>query len=134
MFKKDNSERVFNFKNFKENFNNKNNNESNSKSKRKKSANKVKQNNIRKIRRVDDDDRGVPIGVTEAEINLALENKEFGKNFQKRFSPIKDNLINFDNSKFAKYDTEQIRYGLIKDYSNIRPNKDDKLMQRMQIE
>ena len=132
IFKKDNSERIFNFKNFKDRLYN--NNELNPKSKKKESANKDKQNNIRKIRRVDDDDRGVPLGVTEAEINLAMKNKEFGRNFQKRFSPIKDNLINFDNSKFAKYDTEQIRYGLIKDYSNIRPNKDDKFLQRMQFE
>ena len=133
IFKKDNSERIFNFKNFKDRLYN-NNNELNPKSKKKESANKDKQNNIRKIRRVDVDDRGVPVGVTEAEINLAMKNKEFGRNFQKRFSPIKDNLINFDNSKFAKYDTEQIRYGLIKDYSNIRPNKDDKFLQRMQFE
>jgi len=83
---------------------------------------------------MDDDDRGVPLGVTEAEINLAMKNKKFGQNLQKRFSPTKDNLKNFDNSKFTKYDTDQIRYGLIKDYSNLRPNKDDKFLQRMQFE
>ena len=132
IFKKDNSVRAFNFKNIKERLYN--NNELNSKSKKKENANKKRQDKIRKIRRVDIDDMGVPLGVTEAEINLAMKNKEFGKNFQKRFSPIKDNLINFDNSKFAKYDTEQICYGLIKDYSNIRPNKNDKFLQRMQFE
>ena len=131
IFKKDNSERIFDFKNFNARLYN---NTSNPKSKRKENEKKNKQNNIRKIRKMDDDDRGVPLGVTEAEINLAMKNKEFGKNIQKRFSPIQDNLINFDNSKFAKYDTEQIRYGLIKDYSNIRPNKDDKFLQRMQFE
>ena len=132
IFKKDKSARAINFKNFKERLNN--NNELNPKSKKKESANKKRKDNIRKIKRVDIDDRGVPLGVTEAEINLAMKNKEFGKNFQKRFSPIQDNLINFDNSKFAKYDTEQIRYGLIKDYYNIHPNKDDKFLQRMQFE
>ena len=134
IFKKENSERAFNLNNSKERLYNNNNNNLNSKSKRKESANKNKLNNIRKIRRVNDEDRGVPLGVTEAEINLAMKNKDFSKNFQKRFSPIKDNLINFDNSKFAKYDTEQVRYGLIKDYVNIRPNKDDKFLQRMQFE
>ena len=131
IFKKDNSERILNFKNFNTRLYN---NTLNQKSKRKGSEKKDKQNFIRKIRRMDDNDRGVPLGVTEAEINLAMKNKEFGKNIQKRFSPIQDDLINFDNSKFAKYDTEQIRYGLIKDYSNIRPNKNDKFLQRMQFE
>ena len=132
IFKKDNSERNFNLINSNSRLYNSNQKQ---KSKRKESEKKNKQNNIRKIRRMEvDDDRGVPLGVTEAEINLAMKNKEFGKNIQKRFSPIQDNLINFDNSKFAKYDTEQIRYGLIKDYSNIRPNKDDKFLQRMQFE
>ena len=132
IFKKDNSERNFYFINPNSRLYNSNQKQN---SKRKESAKKNKQNNIRKFRRMEvDDDRGVPLGVTEAEINLAMKNKEFGKNIQKRFSPIQDNLINFDNSKFAKYDTEQIRYGLIKDYSNIRPNKDDKFLQRMQFE
>ena len=131
IFKKENSERILNFKNFNPRLYNSNQKQ---KSKRKLSEKKNKQNNIRKIRRMDDDDRGVPLGVTEAEINLAMKNKEFGKNIQKRFSPINDNLIKFDNSKFEKYDTEQIRYGLIKDYSNIHPNKDDKFLQRMQFD
>ena len=89
-------------------------------------------NTLRGIRKIDDN--LAPKEVTEAKINLALENENIGKNIQKRFSPINNQLINFDNSKFEKYDTEQIKYGLIKGYANIHPEKDNGFLQRMQFE
>jgi hypothetical protein len=76
----------------------------------------------------------VPSMVTELEFNSALENEKIGKNIQKRFSNINNDIIKFDNSKFIKYDTDQILYGLIKDYSNIHPEKGDGFLQRMQFE
>ena len=93
---------------------------------------KKRPNTLRGLRK--NDDNLAPKEVTEAEINLAIENENIGKNIQKRFSPINNNLINFDNSKFAKYDTEQIKYGLIKGYANIHPEKDNSFLQRMQFE
>ena len=47
------------------------------------------------------------------------------------YTNIKDDLINFDNSKFEKYDTEQYRYGLIKDYSFIHPEKSERVGMRI---
>ena len=51
----------------------------------------------------------------------------------KRYSPIRD-LKNYDNRKFDKYDVEQIRYELNKDYSNLQPNIDNGFLQRMQFD
>ena len=61
-------------------------------------------------------------------------NKEAIKKINKRYSNINDELINFDNSKFEKYDTEQIRYGLIKDYSFIHPEKSETFLERMEFD
>ena len=69
----------------------------------------------------------------EDKIKLAL-NKKGNNNMPKRYSDIKNDLINFDKSKFEKYDTEQIRYDLIKDYSFIHAEKDDNFLERMQFD
>ena len=69
----------------------------------------------------------------ENKIKSAL-NKEASKKNKKRYSNINDELINFDNSKFEKYDTEQIRYGLIKDYSFIHPEKSENFLERMEFD
>ena len=89
-------------------------------------------NTLRDCKKIED--TKVPLEVTKAEMDLALKNKKFGKNIQKRFSKINNDIIKFDNSKFIKYDTDQIRYGLIRDYSNIHPEKEDGFLQRMQFE
>ena len=91
-----------------------------------------KLNTLRDFRKKED--HGVPYNVTEEEINLALKNKNIGKNIKNRFSSINNALFNFDNSKFMKYDTDQIRYELVKDYSNIHSNKDNSFLQRMQFD
>jgi hypothetical protein len=136
---KDNSENIIDFKSFKIMPNSiKHQNrylppQKNSSSKNKnKSIKEKRPNKIRDIRKIED--TGVPIGVTEAEINSAIKSINLEKNIPKRFSPIKDNLINYDNSKFEKYDIEQIRYELMKDYSNIQPNIGDGFLQRMQFD
>ena len=69
----------------------------------------------------------------EDKIKIALK-KEKNKKSQKRFSDIKDELIKFDKTKFEKYDTEQIRYGLIKDYSFIHAEKNNDFYERMQFD
>ena len=91
-----------------------------------------KPNNLRELKKIED--QGVPHIVTEAEINLALKNKNIGNNIQKRYSEINNALINFDNSKFIKYDTEQILYELEKDYTYIHSDKDNSFLQRMQFD
>ena len=102
-------------------------------SKRDSKKSKSKRNsNIRDFRKVED--TGVSLDVTVDEISMALKNKDIGKNIKKRFIPMKENLINYDNSKFDKYDTEQIRYELMKDFSNIRPDIADGFLQRMQFD
>ncbi len=80
------------------------------------------------------EDTAVPIGVTEAELNKAIKIKNIGRNMEKRFSPIKNDIIKYDNSKFEKYDIDQIRYNLIKDYSNLQSNKENGFLQRMQFD
>ena len=83
----------------------------NASSKRKFIMPKTKRNsNKRDFRRIED--TGVSLDITADEINNAIKSKNIGKNIQKRFKPIKDNLKNYDNYKFEKYDTEQIRYEL----------------------
>ena len=91
-----------------------------------------KPHTLRDFRKLED--HGVPYNVTEEEINLALKNKNIGQNIKNRFSTINNALFNFDNSKFMKYDTDQIRYELVKDYSNIHSNKDNSFLQRMQFD
>ena len=140
------SDNIINYNNFKKGKNNRNkikyNNDNNNKSVNIDKDNSLisaksqiikrkRPNTLRSIKKIEND--LVPKEVTEAEINLALEKENVGKNIQKRFSPINNKLINFDNSKFTKYDTDQIRYGLIKDYSNIHPEKDESFLQRMQF-
>ena len=94
---------------------------------------KTKRNsNKRDFRRIED--TGVSLDITADEINNAIKSKNIGKNIQKRFKPIKDNLKNYDNSKFEKYDTEQIRYELIRDFSNIRPDIGNGFLRRMQFD
>ena len=89
-------------------------------------------NTLRNTKKIEE--TKVPSIVTELEFNSALKSEKIGKNIQKRFSNINNDIIKFDNSKFIKYDTDQILYGLIKDYSNIRPEKGDGFLQRMQFE
>ena len=69
----------------------------------------------------------------EDKVNKALK-KEGNKNIPKRHSDIKNDVINFDKKKFEKYDTEQIRYDLIKDYSFIHAEKDNDFLERMQFD
>ena len=69
----------------------------------------------------------------EDKYKLAFQ-KEDSKKMPKRHSNIKDELIHFDKSKFEKYDTEQIRYDLIKDYSFIHAEKDNDFLERMQFD
>ena len=69
----------------------------------------------------------------EEKIKLALK-KEGNKSITKRHSDIKNDVINFDKTKFEKYDTEQIRYDLIKDYSFIHAEKDNDFLERMQFD
>ena len=68
----------------------------------------------------------------ENKINVALNKNNNNNN--RRHSNINDEKINFDKSKFEKYDTEQIRYGLIKDYSFVHPEKDENFLERMQFD
>lgn len=72
----------------------------------------------------------VPNRVVETEIDLAIKNKI---NFHKEFTPIKNKSIKFDNSKYEKFNTEKIRYNLMKEYSNLKPNKENGFLRRMQF-
>ena len=69
----------------------------------------------------------------ENKIKLAFQS-EGNKNKTNNYSDIKNELMNFDKSKFEKYDTEKIRYDLIKDYSFIHAEKDDNFLERMQFD
>ena len=105
----------------------------NKSSKRKFIKPKTKRNsNKRDFRR--NEDTGVSLDIIADEINAAIKNRNIGKNIQTRFIPMKDNLNNYDNSKFEKYDTEQIRYELIRDFSNIKPDIGNGFLQRMQFD
>ena len=46
-------------------------------------------------------------------------------NYIRHISPIKD--------KYDRYNTEQMRYNLMKEYSNIKPNKDNGFLKRMKF-
>ena len=93
-----------------------NNSKSNSKNKSSKKENKNKKELNVKI---------IPNHVLETEIDSALKNKIIQIKIQKRNSPIKD--------KFEKFNTEQMRYDLMKEYSNIKPNKENGFFNRMQF-
>ena len=69
----------------------------------------------------------------EKKVNLALNNGG-NKNLIKRHSYINDNKKNFDNSKFEKYNTEKMRYELIKDYSFIHPEINENFLERMEFD
>ena len=86
---------------------------------------KKKEKRYRKIK-----NENVPDRVIETEINLAIKNKI---NFPKDFSPIKDKSIKFNNSKYEKFNTDQMRYDLMKEYSNLKPNKENGFLRRMQF-
>ena len=67
-------------------------------------------------------------------IKLILK-KDSNKNIiAKRHSNMDNRLNTFDNSKFEKYDIEQMRYGLVKDYSFIHAEKDDNFLNRMEFD
>jgi HAD superfamily hydrolase (TIGR01484 family) len=69
----------------------------------------------------------------EKKVNLALNNGG-NKNLIKRHSYINDNKKNYDNSKFEKYNTEKMRYELIKDYSFIHPEINENFLERMEFD
>ena len=98
-----------------------NNSQSNSKNKSSKKENKNKKELNVKI---------IPNHILETEIDSALNNKILQIKIPKSNSPIKDK---FDNSKFEKFNTEQMRYDLMKEYSNIKPNKENGFFSRMQF-
>ena len=93
-----------------------NNSQSNSKNKSSKKENKNKKELNVKI---------IPNHVLETEIDSALKNKILQLKIPKSNSPIKD--------KFEKFNTEQMRYDLMKEYSNIKPNKENGFFSRMQF-
>ena len=81
------------------------------------------------------EDTGVPLNITKNEVSQALVNGRVGQNVScDRYSPDKSPLHNYDNSKYKKYDIEQMKYELIKDYCNIHPNKSEPFLQRMQFD
>jgi len=97
------------------------NSQSNLKNKSPKKSNKSKKElNIENI----------PNHVLETEIDSALKNKIIQIKIPKRNSPINDK---FDNSKFERFNTDQMRYDLMKEYSNIKPNKENGFFRRMQF-
>ena len=63
----------------------------------------------------------VPNQVIETEIDLALKNK------------INQNMPKFGISKYEKFDTEKMRYELTKNYTKIKPNKENGFLGRMQF-
>lgn len=74
-------------------------------------------------------DKGVPLGVTEVEMNLALKNRNFFTNIIKKHSS-----SNCKNNRFLKYNLDNVRYEFIKDYSRIHPRKEDGFIRRMQFD
>ena len=132
------SPKIMDFNSFKQNnqTNSLNKDKRNNSYERNKSAS-VQKNKIIKDKNVNNikvKDTGVPLGVIEAEINSGVKSINLGQNIPKRFSPIKDNLIKYDNSKYEKYDIQQIKYELMKDYSNIQPKTGEGFLQRMQFD
>lgn len=62
---------------------------------------------------------------------MVLKNKII--NIPKNYSPVKNKLINIDNSKYEKINKEQMKYNIIKEYSNTKPNKEKGFLNRMQF-
>ena len=79
---------------------------------------KKEENKVEYPKKYTEIDKGVPIGVTEVEINMALKNKNLLANLKNNF-PI--------NNNHAKYE-------FIKNYSRIKPNKNNGFIQRMQFD
>ena len=94
-----------------------------------KSTRTIKSKNPKTLRKFD---KNNIMNEMDNKINLALNKNNNNKN--RRYSNINDEKINFDKSKFEKYDIEQMRYGLIKDYSFVHPEKDENFLERMQFD
>ena len=67
----------------------------------------------------------IPDNIIETEIDDALKNKVNKKSFIRDISPFKD--------KYERYNTEQMRYNLMKEYSNIKPKKENGFLKRMKF-
>ena len=100
---------------------------------RNKSSSKSKDEEISKAKKKSKGLRiiNIPNNILETEINLSLKNKII--NIPKNYSPVKNKLINFDNSKYEKINNEQMKYNIIKEYSNIKPKKEKGFLNRMQF-
>ena len=126
---------IFNFENFKEdknksfiiNKNNKYNKDNSLIMNKSRTTLKSIKSTSRKINKKD------IMNEMEKKVNLALNNGD-NKNLMKRHSYINDNKKNFDNSKFEKYNTEKMRYELIKDYSFIHPEINENFLERMEFD
>ena len=126
---------IFNFENFKEgnnksfiiNKNNKYNKDNSLIMNKSRTTLKSIKSTSRKINKID------IMNEMEKKINLALNNGG-NKNLIKRHSYINDDKKNFDNSKFEKYNTEKMRYELIKDYSFIHPEINENFLERMEFD
>ena len=126
---------IFNFENFKEdknksfiiNKNNKYNKDNSLTMNKSRTTLKSIKSTSRKINKID------IMNEMEKKVNLALNNGG-NKNLIKRHSYINDNKKNFDNSKFEKYNTEKMRYELIKDYSFIHPEINENFLERMEFD
>jgi len=70
----------------------------------------------------------------EDKIKIILKKDNSKNNITKRHPNIENGLDNFDKSKFEKYNTEQMRYDLVKDYSFIHAEKDDNFLNRMEFD
>ena len=70
----------------------------------------------------------------EDKIKIILKKDNSKHNITKLHPNIENELSNFDKSKFEKYNTEQMRYDLVKDYSFIHAKKDDDFLNRMEFD
>ena len=70
----------------------------------------------------------------EDKIKIILKKDNNKNNITKHHPNIENGLNNFDESKFEKYNTEQMRYDLVKDYSFIHAEKDDNFLNRMEFD
>ena len=92
---------------------------------RNKSPTKSKNKEIKKIKKkLKIINIPIPNNIIETEINLALKNKII--NIPKHHSPK-------NNSKYDKINNEEMRYNLMKEYSNIKPEKEKGFLRRMQF-
>ena len=67
----------------------------------------------------------IPNHIIETEIDNAFKNRINKMNCVRYISPI--------NDKYGRYNTEQMRYNIMKEYSNIKPNKDNGFLKRMKF-